>query len=148
MRKALFVALLLIGGASHAQQVQPGLWQSTSKITAVSAPDMPANVTKMMAGQPPMVSKQCIRPADAAKGYDEMLKDKARNCVVKSSRYVGGVMDVQTQCTGQGQVSTMHMHGPYSPTAYTLTSEMTMSNAEMPMKMTMIVSGKLLGPCK
>jgi hypothetical protein len=139
--------MLVAGGAAQAQTVQPGLWESTSKVTAISAPDMPANVTAMMKNRPPIVSRQCIRPADAAKGFQEMFKDKAQNCVVKSNSYVGGVIDVQSQCTAQGRTSTMHMHGPYSPIAYTLTSEMTMNSADMRMKTSMIVSGRRIGPC-
>jgi hypothetical protein len=146
MRKAFILATLVVSGAASAQQVQPGLWESSSKVTAMSGPDMPPNVSAMMASRPPIVVKQCIRPADAAKGFEQMLKDKSRQCVVKSSRTIGGVIDVQSQCTSNGQVSTMHMHGPFTPTAYTLNSEMVLSG-ESKMKMSMIFSAKRIGPC-
>jgi hypothetical protein len=147
MRKTIILIALAGAGTAHAQQVQPGLWESTSRMTAISAPNMPPEATAAMTRRPPTIYKQCIRPADAAKGFQEMLKDKSQSCSVKSSRYVDGVLDIVSQCSAQGQTSTMHMHGPYSATAYTLTSDMTMNNAEMPMKMSVQIAGKRLGPC-
>lgn len=143
MRKLLFL-LLLIPGIAPAQQVQPGLWAWSSKITSMSGPRVPPSMVASLKSEPPAADKQCLSPAEAKEGFVNMLRRKSPDCSVTSNTLRAGSADIlATWKSGGRSPMTMHLHGPFSPTAFSLTAD---SHSD-DMTMSMIFSAKRVGAC-
>jgi hypothetical protein len=93
--------------------------------------------------QPPTADKACLHPAEASQGFINMLKKKTSDCEIKSSSFAGGMADIQAVCRPSSRPITMHFHGPFSPSAFTLNEE----GGDGNVKTAMVFSAKRIGTC-
>jgi hypothetical protein len=139
--RSLALALgLLAASAFAAPTVTPGMWESTSTITALDAPNLPPAVQAQMKRSHTI--RHCITPEQAAKGPEEVLKGN-KSCQTRKFTLSGGMFDVDMVC----QSMTMHSQGRFTPTSYSSTGTMTMSGGGG-MTMSFSGTGKLVGPCQ
>ena len=146
MRSLLLIGFVAAGLSSvaFAQPVRPGMWRTTSTITAVDMPGAPPQVAAMMKGRPTTIT-QCVTPEQAAKD-PRALMQVDKSCKVQSYSMAGGKMSATMVCQQRGGTVTVASAGAYTPTSATATSRISMSGAS-PMKMTASVSSRLIGPC-
>lgn len=130
--------------AQAAATITPGMWESTSTVTAIDMPGMPPGALAAM--KKPHSIRHCITPAEAAQGPRELMK-RSKTCRFSRFSMVGGILDAQMECDGGGGAMTMHTHGSYTPTSFHTTGSMTMAGPRA-MKMTVAGSGRLIGSCK
>jgi hypothetical protein len=144
-------AMLLAAGlcclplVAQAQQVQPGQWTSSSRITHVEGPGLPPAMAQAMTSEPADTDTRCIGAKEAATGLQEMLKEKGQNCTMTGNSFTGGVLDATRACRGNGGESVIHLHGPVTPTGFTLTAAGTGPHG---IKMSMTFTAKRIGACK
>lgn len=139
---ALAAALAAASGAL-AQAVQPGEWTLTTTIQAFEAKGLPPGMAEAM--KQPTTSETCVTPEKAAKGFQNAM-DKS-DCPTKSMTLNGGVLDAQAVCkAASGGTRTMHFHGPYTPTGYSLTVD-TVETGARPKSIKMTMVAKRTGAC-
>ena len=137
-------AALAAGSGAFAQAVQPGQWTMTTTIQSL---DMKRALPPAMAEamKKPTTSETCVTPERAAKGFQNAM-DNA-DCPTKNMTVNGGVLDAQLVCKAEGGgTRTMHFHGPYSPTGYSLTVD-TVETGARPRSMKMTMVAKRIGAC-
>jgi hypothetical protein len=143
-RVLLAAVLALAPFTAAAQQIQPGKWVSSSKITSLQAENLPPGMAANLAAEPPDTDTRCVTPSEAASGFQKMLQEKDQNCTFTNATFTGGVMDVQRVCKGADGTTTFHMHGPFSPTGFNVNAAGTGPHG---FKLTMIFTAKRVGAC-
>ena len=111
------------GAGGGSDQIQPGMWETTTKMTEVEIPGAPPEMQKqmkaMMANQV-QTQSQCITPEQAANPAGNMLNQgsDAQGCTFDRSTFAGGEINVRGRCPGpNGQGSaTMTWEGDYTAT--------------------------------
>ena len=109
------------GGGSD--QIQPGMWETTSRMTDVQVPGMPAaqaaQMKAAMANQA-QTQSQCITPEQAANPAGNMLNQggDAQGCQFSDSTFAGGRINVRGTCPGPAGAgtATMSWEGTYTKT--------------------------------
>jgi hypothetical protein len=145
-RIILFVALAVSPTFAAAQAVQPGQWEIVTTVQSVEMPGAPPQVAAMMKGRPIRIS-QCISPADAAKGPQEMMKS-SKQCRFTRYSMAGGRLSSEMVCDQDGGGAiTATSTGTFTPTAFTATGRTVMTGAQG-MTMTATTIGKRIGACK
>jgi Protein of unknown function (DUF3617) len=139
------IALAGLSTAAGAGIVQPGLWQTTSTVSAVDMPGAPPEVAAMMKGHP-NVFTHCVTPDEAAKDPRALLASD-KSCTFKNYSMAGGKLNATMVCQQHGGTMTVTSSGSYTPTSYAATSHMVMTG-NGGMNMTASVSSKLIGACK
>jgi hypothetical protein len=133
-----------LGSATFAQAVQPGEWSMTTTIKSMEMKGMTPAMASAM--KEPTTSESCVTPEKAAKGVSALTSQNGGDCTVKSHAVTGGILDLQAVCgTGAGAMD-MHMHGPFSATGYSLTTDMSRNGAK-PMKTTILMEARRTGAC-
>jgi hypothetical protein len=135
---------LIICPSASAQAVQPGEWSMTVTIKSMDMKGMTPAMASAM--KEPKTEESCVTPEKAAKGISAMTSQNGGDCTVKSHSVVGGVLDLQAMCGAGASAIDMHMHGPFSSTSYSLTTDSTRGGAR-PMKMTVLMEAKRTGAC-
>jgi hypothetical protein len=130
---------------AQAQQVQPGQWSTSSKITHVEGAGLPPAIAQAMTSEPPDTDTRCISAQEAATGLQDMLKEKGQLCAMVTHSFTGGMLDATRSCKGNGGESVIHLHGPVTPTGFTLDATGTGPHG---LKMAMTFTAKRLGACK
>lgn len=126
--------------------IQPGQWEIRSQVTSVDMPGAPPQVLQMM--KKPQVMRHCVTPEQAARGPQDMLKDKASDCRFIRYALKGGTLDSVMQCSSRERgTMTVTSKGRYAPGSYDVASSMVMSGPRGGMKMTTVGQGKRIGPC-
>ena len=136
------VPLALTPLAAQAQQVQPGQWSSTGKITHMEGPGLPPQMVQSMMSAPPTTNLRCVDAKDAAAGLAQMMSGKNQDCTVTGNSFAGGVLDLTRSCKA-GLV--VHLRGPVTPTSISLDVTSTDPRG---MKMAMTFTAKRIGACK
>ena len=115
------IAAACSGGGSD--QIQPGMWETTSRMTDVQMPRMPPAMAEQMKAQ--MASQtntqsQCITPEQAANPAGNMLNQggEAQGCQFADSTFADGRINVRGTCPGPGGAgrATMAWEGTYTAT--------------------------------
>lgn len=132
-------------------QIQPGLWEATSQVVNVSAPNLPREVMTQMTGERNTV-RSCITPEQAARPDANFLTAQQNsNCTYRDFSMSGGQLRGSMTCTGGGMPGTMttSMEGRYGPQSYDMT--MRMETAGMPQGANMTIeartTGRRIGDC-
>lgn len=134
----------------------PGLYDTKMELVDVSMPGMGPQMQEQMkqAMTRTMRSNQfCLTAEEAAKGYEERVKQLAAKPDCKFDHYdlADGKLDAKLVCTtDKGMTSAMSMQGMVSPEGSDLTMKSESSGAQMPgggMNMTMHVVSKRVGDC-
>ncbi|HEY4275573.1 MAG TPA: DUF3617 domain-containing protein [Rhizomicrobium sp.] len=147
MRLMLAAAVLLcaIPFAASAQQVQPGQWTYSSKITHIEGDHVPPGMAQALASEPPNTDTKCLTAAEAAHGLENMLKEKDKECTLTSNAFAGGVLDATRSCKSASGTNIVHLHGPVTPTGFTLNATGTSGRG---IKIDMVFTAKRVGACK
>ena len=133
-----------VAGELANMRIEPGLWELTSEVVEVRAPDLPREVRNRMVG-PRRRLRNCITPEQAARPSANFLAGRSEN----DCSYGGfSVRDGQLRgtMTCPGVVATMA--GRYGPRAYETRMEMA---SPVPCGGTMTIEvrarGRLIGDC-
>jgi hypothetical protein len=142
MQAAPLVALLLAAPAAGQAGMQPGKWTSTHRIVAITAPGIPADIQKSLAGKT-FTTSHCFRADEMAEPEKAMVKASGGTCRYTSFTFRGGQIRATSVCAGppetRGQVS-----GTYTPTSYTMRTVASGANG---MKSEMVMTGRRVGSC-
>lgn len=126
-------------------RIEPGLWELTSEIVDVRAPDLPREVRARMLG-PRSRLRHCITPAQAEAPSANFLALRSENaCAYRDFSMVGGRLRGAMTCPE----ATATMEGRYEPQAYELRMAM---ESPMPGGATMTLQvrshGRRIGDCE
>ena len=101
-------------------RIEPGLWELTSEVVDVRAPDLPREVRNRMVG-PRSRLRNCITPQQAERPSANFLAARSDNdCVYRGF----SVRDGQLSGTMTCPEVTATMAGRYGPRAYAMSMEM------------------------
>ncbi|MGZ8999364.1 MAG: DUF3617 domain-containing protein, partial [Allosphingosinicella sp.] len=117
------LALLAACSGGGSDQIQPGMWETTSRMTNVEVPGMPPAVAAQMKAQmasQAQTQSQCITPEQAANPAGKMLNQggEAQGCQFSDSTFAGGRIKVRGTCPGPAGAgtATMSWEGTYTAT--------------------------------
>jgi hypothetical protein len=127
MRKSLLwapsLALLAACSGGGSDQIQPGMWETTTRMTEIEVPGMPPEIAQQMKAQMQNQSQtqsQCITPEQAANPAGNVLNQgsDAQGCNFSDSTFAGGRINVRGTCPGPGGQgsATMSWEGSYTAT--------------------------------
>ncbi|MBV9840125.1 MAG: DUF3617 domain-containing protein [Sphingomonadaceae bacterium] len=125
--------------------VQPGMWRTTTTVTAVDMPGAPSGIAQMMKGHPNTFT-HCVTPDEAAKDPRALISND-KSCQFKNYSMAGGKLDATMICNHGGGATTISTSGNYTPTSYTAVSHV-VDSSRGGMNMTASVSSTLVGACK
>ncbi len=168
MRRALLAVLLAAAAGCGGQEegrnlssrevagqlagvaIEPGLWESTSAVVGVSAPNLPIEVQRRMIGPRPP-ARNCITPAQAARPGANFLAARAGSaCRYRDFSMQGGLLRGAMSCPDPSlpRPTEATMQGRYGPRGYALRMRM---ETPMPDGATMVLevrgSGRRIGDC-
>lgn len=132
-------------------EVEPGLWESVTRIVSVSAPNLPVEARNSMM-RPSAPRRNCITPEQAARP-DANFFNSAQNsdCTYRDFTMRGGRMQGTMTCTGGGMPGTMttSMTGEYGPRSYDITLRMQTGGMPQGGDMTFVARtrGRHVGEC-
>lgn len=133
-------------------QIQPGLWEATSRVVDVSAPNLPVQLRDQMIARPATSRRNCITPEQAARPDANFFMSQAQaNCSYRDFSMRNGRLQGTMSCTGGGMPGTMTttMAGAYGPASYDMT--MRMQTTGMPQGADMTIeartTGRRVGDC-
>lgn len=131
-------------------RLEPGLWETTTLITALAVPGLSADAAKAATGTRTTTSN-CVTPAQAAKPSAEFLSGASDgNCTYQRFSMANARIDAAMTCrpaAAPGAIA-MTLDGGYSPTAFTLGMAVRTDlpgDGDMTMRAT--VTGKRTGDC-
>ena len=140
MKKLAQLAVLLAFPftAIAAPDMQPGMWEITTKMEMAGMEGMPA--------MPPNTVRQCIRPAEVQSGSATVPKGDPQ-CEVKDYRMQGKTASWRMECKGANAMSGSGTI-TYGGASYSGRTQFTMHEQGQAMTMNQIFSGKRIGDCK
>lgn len=126
--------------------IQPGQWEVRSQVTSIDMPGAPPQMLQMM--KKPHVVRHCMTPEQAARGPQDMLKDRKSECRFARYALSGGKLDAVMQCSSRERgTMTVTSKGRYAPGSYDVNNTMVMSGPQGAMRMTSVGQGRRVGPC-
>ena len=133
-----------VAGELAAMRIEPGLWELTSEVVEVSAPDLPREIRNRMVG-PRTRLRNCISPEQASRPAANFLAMRADSeCSYRDFAIEQGEMRGTMICPGL----TARMAGRYAATSYLLGMAM---ESPMPGGATMTLQvrarGRRIGDC-
>jgi hypothetical protein len=133
-----------VAGELSSMRIEPGLWELSSEVVEVRAPDLPREVRNRMVG-PRRRLRNCITPAQAARPSANFLAARSDNDCTYGAF---SVRDGQVRGTMSCPEVTAVMAGRYGPRAYEMDMEMA---SPMPGGTTMTLEvrarGRRIGDC-
>lgn len=133
-----------VAGELSGMRIDPGLWELTSEVVEVSAPDLPREVRNRMVG-PRSRLRNCISPEQASRPGANFLAMRADSeCAYRDFSVREGLLRGTMVCPD----AVARMSGRYGPAAYDLRMEMA---SPMPGGATMTLQlrarGRRIGDC-
>lgn len=143
--------------ARGANKLQPGQWESQTRILSVEIPGAPKELAdalgKSVTAKVNTMS-DCLTPEEAEKPAADMLAgNRSGECRYEKFAMAGGKMDSTMVCKNPGQPGEvrMVMAGDYTPTGFALDMTMIMPPGSVPgsqgMTMKARTEGKRTGEC-
>ena len=134
-----------IAGQLTNMRIEPGLWELTSEVVDVTAPNLPREVRSRMIG-PRSRLRHCITPEQAAHPDANFLAGRDQhNCAYRGFTVEGGRVRGTMFCPD----ATASMNGRYAPRGYDMSMEM---QSPMPGGATMTLQlrarGRRIGDCE
>lgn len=130
--------------------IEPGLWESTSAVIGVSAPNLPIEVRRRMIGPRPS-ARNCITPEQAARPGANFIAARAgSDCSYRDFSMHSGQFRGAMTCPDPSlpRPTEATMEGRYGPRSYALSMRM---ETPMPDGATMILevrgNGRRIGDC-
>lgn len=130
-------------------EIAPGLWESTSEVLNVTAPNLPRELQNRMKG-PSRTSRHCITPEQASRPDANFLATREDNCTYRDFSMRNGRMQGQMVCSGGDMPgeATATMSGEYGPQSYDMRMRMEMAGpADSTMTIETRASGRRVGDC-
>lgn len=140
MKKIVLITSLVSASlpAVAAPNMQPGMWEITTKMEMAGMEGMPA--------MPPQTIRQCIRPADVQSGSATVPKGDPQ-CTVKGYKMQGNTASWQMECKGENAMSG-NGTVTYGGTSYSGKTQFNMNQDGQAMTMNQTFNGKRVGDCK
>ena len=134
-----------VAGQLQAMRIHPGLWELSSEVTDVSAPDLPHEVRQGMIGPRSRV-RHCITPAQAEQPSANFLAGRAGSeCSYRGFTVRDGRVEGAMTCPD----ATARMRGTYGPAGYDMRMEMTSPMAGgATMELVVRSRGRRIGECE
>ena len=133
-------------------RIEPGLWESTTQVVNVTAPNLPVQARDAMMNRPATPVRNCITPEQAERPDANFFNSAQNsNCSYRDFSMRGGRLQGSMTCTGGGMPGTMTttMNGEYGPQSYDMT--MRMQTAGMPQGADLTIEartrGRRIGDC-
>ena len=133
-----------VAGQLSNMRIEPGLWELTSDVLDVQAPNLPLEVRNRMVG-PRSRLRNCITPEQAAHPSANFLAARGgSSCAYRAFSVEDGRIHGTMTCPD----ATATMEGRYEPQAYAMRIEMQspMQNKAM-MTLQLRARGRRIGPC-
>lgn len=130
-------------------RIEPGLWESTSEVVNVTAPNLPRDVQNRMKA-PGTATRHCITPEQAAQPDANFLATRQEGCTYRDFSMRNGHMQGTMTCAGEGMPgqATATMEGQYGPDRYEMRMRMEMAGpADATMTIETRASGRRVGDC-
>jgi len=130
-------------------QIRPGLWESTSEVLNVTAPNLPREVQNRMKG-PSTTTRHCITAEQASRPDANFLATRQENCTYRDFSMRDGRMQGTMTCSSGDMPgeATAAMSGQYGPESYDMRMRMEMEGpADSTMTIETRASGRRLGEC-
>ncbi len=109
-----------VAGQLAGMEIAPGLWEISSEVVEVRAPDLPREVRNRMVG-PRTRLRHCITPEQAARPSANFLAARRdAGCAYRNFSVQGGRLEGAMTCPD----ATATMTGRYGPQAYDMRMEM------------------------
>lgn len=115
------LALVAACSGGGSDQIQPGLWETTSEMTDIELPGMPEALAAQMKAQlasQKQTRSQCITPEQAANPGSYMLNQDEgdQRCEFSDTTFAKGRINVRGTCPGMSGTgsSTMSWEGQYT----------------------------------
>jgi len=134
----LTVLLAFPFSAIAAPDMQPGMWEITTRMEMPGMEGMPA--------MPPNTIRQCIRPAEVQSGSATVPKGDPQ-CEVKDYRMQGKTASWRMECKGANAMSGSGTI-TYGGASYSGKTQFTMKEEGQAMTINQTFSGKRIGDCK
>ena len=149
-RKAGTVAAADVAAEAKKLKLAPGEWETTTLITDMQVPGLPADAMKAATGTR-TTTRNCVTPEQAARpGADMLAGTKDGNCTYQRFSMANARIDAAMTCApaaAPGKVA-MTLSGGYSPTAFDMGMAMkTNLPGDTAMTMRAKVTGKRVGEC-
>lgn len=104
------------GAAAAMPRPEPGLYRTTITMTGIDVPGMGANVPGHGSGMT-TTNEYCLTEAEAAQGYEEMVKrGQDQSCTYERFSVAGGRLDAVMVCRSDNRQARMEMTGTATPT--------------------------------
>ncbi|MFB0610910.1 DUF3617 domain-containing protein [Aurantiacibacter poecillastricola] len=151
MRKLALAGLATIGIATSALAIEPGNWESTSRMVDIEVPaDMPPQVADMMRqmlGGEGMTNRSCVTQEDLDNAPERLFAESDGECEYTEFDMSAGTMRGVARCNSDAGTMTMTMDGTYADTTYEGTMRMQGDMGMGPTTMVFDVAGTRLGDC-
>ena len=142
-------------GGGDLPHPEPGLYRSSVRLLALTAPGLPPEVVARMKegmAQRSGGGTACVTPADAARGYEDRIRKLAGRPDCRLVRYstAGGRLDAALSCAGrEGAEAVLTMKGTMTPRSSTVEMSVRQSGPQVPggLTMTMQVRSERIGDC-
>ena len=137
-----------VAGQLSGMKITPGQWEATNEILSVTAPGMPADVTKQMLRKTTVLN--CITREQAENPDANFLAaQRDSNCTYQDWSMSGGRMSGTMTCSGEGAPGQMkmQMQGQYAATSYAMDMTMQATGAGMDMTIKSRTTGRRVGEC-
>ncbi len=134
--KAVFFGLLFLSSASHAQSVEPGIWEADMSVAVNGIP------------LPPSHQSECVSAVEARDIKKSILKELEKNGCV-STKWVtkADKVDISLKCTQSGLEATGTMQGAVTAKSYTLNGEAEGTYQNIPSRAKLTLRGKWVKSC-
>jgi len=130
-------------------EIKAGLWESTSEVTDVTAPNLPREVQNRMK-RPAQTVRHCITEEQAARPDANFLATQRDNCTYQDFTMRRGRIEGRMTCSGgeNGGQATAEMSGNYGSENYDMRMRMEMEGPEdSTMTIETRASGRRVGEC-
>lgn len=134
----LIALAMLPANAIASPNMQPGMWEITTKMEMAGMEGMPA--------MPPQTIRQCIKRADVQNGTATVPKGDPK-CEMKNYKVQGNTATWQVECKGENPMSGTGTV-TYSGNSYSGKTQFSMKEEGQTMTMSHAFNGKRIGDCK
>jgi hypothetical protein len=130
-------------------RISPGLWESSSRLVDVTAPNLPREMQNRMKARASTI-RHCITPEQAARPDANFLATRQDNCTYQQFSMRDGRLEGRMTCSG-GELpgpATALMEGEYGPDRYDMRMRMEIAGpADSTMTIQTRASGRRIGDC-
>jgi uncharacterized protein DUF3617 len=134
---APLIPLAVIATAASAAEIQPGLWEITTKM---EMPGMPQSM-------PAHTMRHCYTKKDVENGKSTVPQSEDKNCQIKNYKVSGDTITWSMECTGEHAMTTDGTM-TVGATTYTGTMKSKMKQDGKTVEMNQTMAAKRVGECK